>query len=71
MLNYGNYKLSVLQELMQKEEISSKKEEKNINCSSLCCDRLSGSRQTSKKMAIKLCRNNILCVVTQDLEIGR
>ena len=43
-------------------------EEKNNNCSSLCHDRLSGSRQTSKKMARELCRNNIFCVATQDLK---
>ena len=30
-----------------------------------------GSRQTSKQMARKLCHNNIFCVATQDLEIGR
>ena len=29
------------------------------------------SRQTSKEMAIELCRNNIFCVATQDLKIGR
>ena len=56
---------------MQKGEISSKKEEKNSDCDRLCHDRLSGSRQTSKKMARELCRNNIFCVATQDLKIGR
>ena len=56
---------------MQKGEVSSKKEKKNNNCNSLCRERLSGSRQTSKKMARELCRNNIFCVVTQDLKIGR
>ena len=65
------YKLRVFQELIKKGEISNKKEEKNSNYSSLCRDRLSGSRQTSKQMDRELCRNNILCVTTQDLKIGR
>ena len=29
------------------------------------------SRKKSKQMAGELCRNNILCVATQDLKIGR
>ena len=29
------------------------------------------SRQTSKQMARELCRNNIFCVATPDLKIGR
>ena len=43
----------------------------NSNCSSLCRDRLSGSRQTYKQMARELCRNNILYVATQDLKIDK
>ena len=41
------------------------------DCNSLCRDKLSRSQQTSKKMARELCRNNIFCVATQDLKIGR
>ena len=54
-----------------KRRYFSKKEEKNSSCSSLCRDRLSGSQQTSKQMAREPCCNNILCVATQDLNIGR
>ena len=41
MPNYGIFtNFGVLQELIQKGEISSKKEEKNNNCSSLCRNRV-------------------------------
>ena len=47
-----------------------KKRKKTIAIVSVTIE-FAGSRQMSKQMARKLCHNNILCVATQDLEIGR
>ena len=65
------YKLCVLQELIQKGETSSKKEEKKTAIAAVSVvTEFDVSRQRSKQMAREQCHNNILCVATQDLKLA-